>query len=96
MSLSARELIDAKEATADLLEHLGLDAYMFEVEPCEGPWQVHIECAHTGGWQTVTLATDRSQLLASRSDGPARQALIQDWRRRLADCRRAAPGKAPD
>lgn len=96
MPLSARELFDAREATAELLEQLDLDAYIFEVEPCEGPWKVHIECAHTGGWQTVTLAVERDELLASRSNEHARRALFDSWCKRLAECRQAAPGSAAD
>lgn len=91
MPLSAHDLIEAKEATAELLEQLGLDAYIFEVEPCEGPWEVHIECAHSGGWQTIAIAVEREQLVASRSDQADRDALLKDWRERLSECRRAPP-----
>lgn len=91
MPLSARELIDAKEATSELLERLGLDAYIFEVEPREGPWEVHIECAHSGGWQTVVISVDRDRLLASRSNQAEHQSLLKNWRERLSECRRASP-----
>ncbi|MCW8195151.1 hypothetical protein F6455_10170 [Proteobacteria bacterium 005FR1] len=95
MNLSARDLIDAKEATSELLEQLGLDAYIFEVEPNEGPWEVHVECAHSSGWQTVAIAVDRERLLASRSNEADRQALLDDWRERLSACRRSPPDDAP-
>lgn len=89
MNLSARTLNDAREITAGLLEQLGLDAYLFEVEPRDGPWEVRIECAHTDGWQTVLLAVELERLLGCRSDGAERTRLLGDWARRLNACRRA-------
>ncbi|MGQ9427183.1 hypothetical protein ACXYTJ_16040 [Gilvimarinus sp. F26214L] len=85
MTPSARELIDAKEATAELLEQLDLRAYMFEVEAGEDAWEVHLECARDGDWQTVAMPVNRDQLLASRSDASTREALLAEWRSRLAD-----------
>lgn len=83
MTLSARELMEAKEATAELLEQLGLENYVFEVEPGEGPWEVHLERPYDGDWQTVAIAVDRDRLLASRSSEAERQSLLADWRQRL-------------
>jgi hypothetical protein len=45
MMLSERELTQARETVASLLETLGLTAYLFEVEPREGRWEVRVECA---------------------------------------------------
>lgn len=94
MPLSARELIDAKEATGELLEALGLEAYIFEVEPAEGPWEVHIECAQGGGWQTVSIPVERERLLASQTSDNDRDALLREWSKRLSQCRHL-PGSKP-
>lgn len=94
MNISTRELIEAKEATADLLDQLGLEAYLFEVEPREGPWEVRIDCGHSDGWQSVTLAVDVAHLLRCRSDATVRAQVLKDWGERLAACR--YPGAGPD
>ena len=88
MNLSARSLNDAREITAGLLEQLGLDAYLFEVEPRDGPWEVRIECARPDGWQTVLLAVEIERLLGCARDGAARTRLLRDWAARLDGCRR--------
>jgi hypothetical protein len=88
MHLSARRLHDAREITAGLLEQLGLDAYLFEVEPRDGPWEVRIECARPDGWQTVLLAVEIERLLDCARDGAERARLLRDWGERLDGCRR--------
>lgn len=83
MMLSERELTQAKETVASLLETLGLSAYLFEVEPHEGHWEVRVECALNSGWQSATLAVDEALLAAARTDTPVRDALLADWRHHL-------------
>lgn len=92
MNLSARSLNDAREITAGLLEQLGLDAYLFEVEPRDGPWEVRIECAQPDGWQTLLLPVEIERLLGCAHDGDERTRLLRDWAARLDACRR--PGAA--
>lgn len=70
-----------------LLERLGLEAYLFEVEPREGPWEVRIDCAMSGGWQSVNLAVEKERLLASRHDDAICRELLHGWRARLAACK---------
>lgn len=78
--------------TAGLLEQLGLEAYLFEVEPRPGPWEVRVECANPDGWQSVILAVELDRLLGSRSNGADRTRLLEDWGERLAECRLLAKG----
>lgn len=92
MNLSGRMLSDAREITAGLLEQLGLEAYLFEVEPRDGPWEVRIECAQADGWQTVLLAIEVECLLGCRHDGPERARLLAHWGERLDACRQAGKG----
>jgi hypothetical protein len=85
--ITTRALTEANEATAGLLEQLGLEAYLFEVEPREGPWEVHVDCAVGDGWQSLTLPVDMARLLDTRSNEALRSQVLNDWRERLAACR---------
>lgn len=87
MNISTQALTQAKEATAGLLEQLGLEAYLFEVEPREGPWEIHVDCALADGWQSLTLPVDVARLLGTRSDETLRSQVLNDWRERFAACR---------
>lgn len=87
MNISTGRLIEAREVTSGLLEQLGLEAYLFEVEPREGPWEVRVECARNGQWQSATLAVDIVRLLDSRADAAVRARMLADWGERLAACR---------
>jgi hypothetical protein len=90
MRVSLLELSRAKDAAGALLEQLGLEAYLFEVEPRDGDWLVRVECAIDEGWQTTSLAVDRGRLLTSPQDGGARAALLREWRARLVACKSAS------
>lgn len=84
MPLSTMELAEARQAVSDLLEQAGLDAYLFEVEPRQGHWELRLECAIPDGWQTLVLPVDKDSLLASRKDDDARRRLIDNWREQWA------------
>lgn len=87
MPLSMIELSQAKEAAAALLGELGLEAFLFEIEPHAEHWQLTVECAIENGWQTTTLPVAKALLLASRDDAAARKHLLYEWRERLAPCK---------
>ena len=91
MTISTMELAEAKEATAVLLGDLGLAAFLFEVEPRAGRWEVRVECAFDSGWQTVVLDVASERLLACRRDAAVRAALLDEWRERLAACKKNSP-----
>jgi hypothetical protein len=82
--ISAEELLRAKEATAALLQTLGLEAYLFEVELRGGEWEIKLECAVEGGWQSLNLAAPRDELIRSLGDGQLRQELAKAWAGKLA------------
>lgn len=87
--VSTFELAEAREAAAELLETLGLAAYLFEVEPrAGGEWELRVDCAVDGGWQSTTLSVEKAGLLASRTDATRREALLAAWRTRLSACTR--------
>jgi hypothetical protein len=82
--ISAQELTRAKEAVAALLQHLGLEAYLFEVELRGGEWEVRLECAVDGGWQSVSLTAPHDALLESLQEPGVQERLARTWSNRLA------------
>jgi hypothetical protein len=88
MPLASHELIRTREAAQRLLEHLGLEAYLFEVEPAAGDWRLRVECAATEGWRTTTLSLDKEDLIASAADIDAYRRLLEEWGVHLAECRK--------
>jgi hypothetical protein len=90
MAWSGRDLEKATEAAGALLEELGLDAYLFAVEPREGDWELKVECALKEGWQMIAVPVELDLLLASRTESGARARLLQSWRDRMAACLKSA------
>lgn len=88
MQTSIVELVATKEIVSALLNELGIEVYLFEVEPRNGQWEVRVECAIEPGWESVTLPVDRLRLLASREDAAVRAELLTAWRERLAACKK--------
>ena len=76
------------------IEELGLEAYLFAIEPREGDWELKLECAFKEGWQTITLPVDVELLLASRTDSAARARLLQSWSERFTACLKSADPKS--
>jgi hypothetical protein len=83
MQLTAKNLTEAKETVRNLLEQLGLTAYLFEVEPHANQWQVRVECALNSGWQSSVLSIDDTALRACRTDRFVRDQMISELRKRL-------------
>ncbi|MEZ5446482.1 MAG: hypothetical protein R3F45_11990 [Gammaproteobacteria bacterium] len=95
MILSSVELARIREVVNDMLERLGLQTYLFEVEPRDGPWEVRVECATPeGAWQTVTIALDAAQLRASLHDEATREQVLARLASRLGGCGRGGAGQA--
>lgn len=93
MSVSTQELARAREGVGAVLEALGLDAYLYEVEPAEAQWEVRLECAVAGGWESVRLQADKDDLVGAGEDAAVRQALAEAWDSVLSACLRAAGEK---
>lgn len=83
MELSEKELTEARETVAGLLDQLGLTTYLFEVEPRADHWEVRVECAPDSGWQSSVLKVEENWLEACRNDAGARDKLLDTWRKRL-------------
>jgi hypothetical protein len=83
MNLTGKNLTEAKETVGNLLEQLGLSAYLFEVEPHENFWEVRVECTLDSGWQSSVLNVDDNALRACRTDRIFRDQMLSEWRKRL-------------
>ena len=86
MSLSITELAEVRGVVTSILDELQLDAYLFEVEPLEGQWEIKVECAVAGGWETVSLTATREILLRGSDDPVAHGVLLDNWREALSAC----------
>ncbi len=92
MPLSIGELSRARETVARILEEMGLEAFLFEIEPRPGAWELRVECAidNAGGWETLTLAVPAELLRAAAGGQPqAHDRLLSLWKGQLAACRRS-------
>lgn len=87
MVLSAKELAEARHAAELLLDDLGIEAYLFEVEPLEVAWKVYVECAVAEGWQSLAFPVDKAKLLESLGNPRLREQLRESWRKELANCK---------
>ena len=89
MTLSIVELAMVRDTTAELLDELRLDAYLFEIEPRDEQWELKVDCAVAadGAWESVTLLVPKEILLLSRDDAATRQRLLAEWHGRLAACK---------
>ena len=85
---STHELAQAREVVSKVLDELGLDAYLFEVEPQQGHWLIIVECPVADGWETCRLSADKSYLLRGADDAVVHAVLSDNWREALAACRR--------
>jgi len=90
MSLSMNELARTREVVARVLDELRIDAYLFEVEPREGHWEIRVECAVADGWETCLLTADKEYLLRGTDDDVVHQVLLDNWREALSDCLRTS------
>jgi hypothetical protein len=88
MSPNTFTYVNARDAADRLLDAVGLEAYLFEVEPDGSAWHLKVECATEEGWQSLALDVDGAELLASCTDHAAFGRLQDRLRSRLQACRR--------
>jgi hypothetical protein len=89
-SPTAADIAQTRAVVERVLEELGLAAFLFTLEPKESGWQLTVECAGDGGWQTITLPADAGELRASVRDPEARDRLRTAWSNRLGGCTRGS------
>lgn len=88
MLQTAADMLQTRAVVERVLDELGLTAFLFTLEPKEAGWQLTVECASDGGWQTVTLPVDAAELRAGVHDPAARDRLRAAWTNRLSGCAR--------
>jgi hypothetical protein len=93
MALSMIDLAQARGVIIGLLDEIGLEAYLFEIEPKNAQWELKLECAMEAqeGWESITVEVSRDILLSSRNDPAARERLARLLREKLADCKLRGP-----
>jgi hypothetical protein len=87
MASLAQDIRTARLAVEQVLDDIGLDAYLYTVEPKEEGWSLRVECAAEDGWQEVTMPVDRHELRESLHDGRVRQRLRSEWGPHFTSCR---------
>jgi len=87
MNVSITELAGARAAAEKLLESLGLEAYLYEIEPGDDGWTMVLECATDDGWQRLSWEVDKDELLQSLDDEKAKQRLAEQLSRQVGACR---------
>jgi hypothetical protein len=88
MQVSLIELARAREVVGSVLEELQLDAWLFEVEPREGQWEIRVECAVAGGWESCRLSAEKDYLLRGADDAVVHEVLVDSWGEALSACLR--------
>ena len=86
MPESIAELSQIREHITRALDELRLDAYLFEVEPLEGEWELKVECAVEEGWETVRVPVGKELLLRAVKDSSAHQSLLDKLSEALSAC----------
>jgi len=76
-----------RENVMALLDELKIEAYLFEIEPKEGQWEINVECAIKEGWEMFRLTAEKEYLLRGVDDAVARDVLLDNWREALSACR---------
>ena len=87
MKQSITELAEIREVVTKLLDELQLEAYLFEIEPQEGQWELTVECAINEGWETVKLKANKEYLQHGTDNAVFHQLLIDEWRQALIACK---------
>ncbi|NUP11397.1 MAG: hypothetical protein HOW73_35575 [Polyangiaceae bacterium] len=75
-------------ATRGLLRDIGLDSYLFELQPTKTGWIVCIRYLSITGWQTSRFAISRTRLFGASAHAPIRPGVLEEWSDWLADRRR--------
>ena len=88
-TLSTVELAKARVNASAILEDLKLDAYIYEVEPHDGDWEIRVECAceTNGNWEMISLKVPKDMLLESDHEHTAKASLYAYWKKKLSRCK---------
>lgn len=82
------QLAMIREYVNGLLDGLGLDAYLFEIEPRDDEWEVKVECAIEDGWTNVSFMLNGDRVEASYDNEQLKQQLVDELSQSLCECKR--------
>lgn len=85
--LSIAEMAQVRQNVDMMLDKLKLDAYLFEVEPQEGQWEITVECATEEGWERVKFSAEEEYLLRGVDDAIVHELLMDSLGEALSSCR---------
>lgn len=88
MTTTTAQIAMIREYVNGLLDGLGLDAYLFEIEPHDDEWKIKVECAIEQGWTNVSIMLDGDSMQASCDNDQLKQQLIDELSQSLCDCKR--------
>ena len=88
MKITTEQLAQARDTLATLLDEIGLENYVFEVEPNERQWGIIVECAVDEGWERVQLKASEDYILRGKDDAILHQFLLEEWSDALKACKR--------
>lgn len=87
MKWSVEELTDVRELVEELLDGIGLQSYVYNIEQKEDDWIVSVDYPHRDEWRTVDLCVDKKALGDCFKYYDARSNLSSAWRNRLEGLR---------
>ncbi len=87
MTTTSSDFIQARLLIDEILDELGIDAYLFEIEPHDGQWQLKVECAVDEGWGSFSVALDETKVYAGFNGDTARNEIKEQCRQSLIACR---------
>jgi hypothetical protein len=93
VTLRSSELIEARLLIGEILDELHIDAYLFEIEPREGHWELKVECAIDEGWGSYRVVLEEALLQQGGKDAATHERLQQQCRQSLNECRKGAGEK---
>lgn len=88
MEITSDQVTQAYDTLVALLEEIGLENYLFDVEPREGQWGVNIECAAEDGWATFQLSASAEYIARGKDDAVLHQFLLEEWSEALTCCKK--------
>jgi hypothetical protein len=88
MNISTTDLARGRVIAGRLLDALGIEAYLYELEPGDTVCELRVECAVADGWKRCAWPVSTQELLASNDDASLRERLLKSWADRLNGCKR--------
>jgi hypothetical protein len=88
MKITTNQLTQARDTLSSLLEEIGLENYVFEVEPKEKQWGVTIECEIDEGWERFELSASEDYITRGKDDAILHQFLLDEWGDALQACKK--------